>query len=69
MAYSLPARDNIALGRHERFDDAAGIWAAARRAGADANLERLPHGTTRCSGSPQRGRYAELFDLQATGDR
>jgi ATP-binding cassette subfamily B protein len=42
--YALPARDNIALGRHERFTDEHAILAAARRAGAHGDLARLPHG-------------------------
>jgi ATP-binding cassette, subfamily B, bacterial len=44
IRYSLPARDNIALGRHERRDDDAAVRAAARRSGADADIERLPNG-------------------------
>jgi ATP-binding cassette subfamily B protein len=40
----LPARDNIALGRHERFRDEEGVRAAARRSGADADIDPLPEG-------------------------
>jgi energy-coupling factor transporter ATP-binding protein EcfA2 len=44
IRYALPARDNIALGRHERGGDEAAIRAAARQAGAHEDLERLPDG-------------------------
>jgi ATP-binding cassette, subfamily B, bacterial len=43
LRYALPARDNIALGRHERSDDDAAIRAAAERAGADRDIEALAH--------------------------
>jgi ATP-binding cassette subfamily B protein len=43
LRYALPARDNIALGRHERYDDEAAIRAAAERAGADGDIEALAH--------------------------
>jgi ATP-binding cassette subfamily B protein len=43
LRYALPARDNIALGRHERYDDEAAIRAAAERAGADRDIEALAH--------------------------
>ncbi|MDQ3972883.1 MAG: ABC transporter ATP-binding protein/permease, partial [Actinomycetota bacterium] len=42
--YTLPARDNIGLGRPERIDDLDGIVAAAAQAGADELLARLPDG-------------------------
>lgn len=42
--WHLPADDNIGLGRTARMDDAARIRAAARRAGADDFLSRLPRG-------------------------
>ena len=42
--YLLTARDNIALGRHERYDDRAGMEAAAGVSGADAFLRALPDG-------------------------
>jgi ATP-binding cassette subfamily B protein len=44
LRYSLPARDNIALGRHERSEDEAAVRAAAERAGADADLAALAQG-------------------------
>src|SRR3954469_21338316 len=44
VQWMLPARDNIALGRHERFADDLGVHEAARRSGADADLEGLPDG-------------------------
>jgi ATP-binding cassette subfamily B protein len=44
VRYFLPVRDNIAMGRHERFADDAAVVDAARRAGADADVERLPAG-------------------------
>jgi ATP-binding cassette subfamily B protein len=44
VQYQLPARQNIAAGRHERFDDLESIRAAARHAGADEFLAALPKG-------------------------
>ena len=44
MQYDLSARDNIALGRHERASDTAGIVRAAEQAGADADISALPEG-------------------------
>ena len=44
MQYDLTARDNIALGRHERAADTAGIVRAAEQAGADADISALPEG-------------------------
>jgi ATP-binding cassette, subfamily B, bacterial len=44
VRYALPARDNIALGRHERFHEEEAIRAAAVRAGADDDVARLPDG-------------------------
>jgi ATP-binding cassette subfamily B protein len=44
MRYALPARDNVGLGRHERLPDDDGIRRAAREAGADRDVERLPDG-------------------------
>jgi ATP-binding cassette subfamily B protein len=41
LRYALPARDNIALGRHERYGDEAAIRSAAERAGADRDIEAL----------------------------
>ena len=40
--YLLPARENIALGRHEQIEDFDAVVAAARRAGADAFIDALP---------------------------
>jgi ATP-binding cassette subfamily B protein len=44
LKYWLLARDNIAMGRHERYDDDAGVVEAATRAGADGDLAALPDG-------------------------
>jgi ATP-binding cassette subfamily B protein len=44
LRYWLPVRDNVAMGRHERFGDDAGVVEAARRAGAHDELEALPEG-------------------------
>ena len=44
MQYDLSARDNIALGRHQRAADTAGIVRAAEQAGADADIAALPEG-------------------------
>ena len=44
VRYLLPARENIGAGRYERFSDMEGIVAAARWAGADSFISRLPHG-------------------------
>jgi ATP-binding cassette, subfamily B, bacterial len=44
MQYALSARDNIALGRHERASDTAGIVRAAEQAGADRDISALPEG-------------------------
>jgi ATP-binding cassette subfamily B protein len=44
IRYALPARENIALGRHERAGDEAAILDAARRTGAHQDVERLPRG-------------------------
>ncbi|MDQ6744655.1 MAG: ABC transporter ATP-binding protein/permease [Actinomycetota bacterium] len=44
MRYALPAYDNIAMGRSERFDDGLAVRAAARRAGSERDIARLPHG-------------------------
>jgi ATP-binding cassette, subfamily B, bacterial len=42
--YALPARDNIALGRHQHIDDLNAITAAAQHAGAHEFLAALPAG-------------------------
>jgi ABC-type multidrug transport system fused ATPase/permease subunit len=44
IRYSLPARENIALGDHPRAGDVDGIRAAAIRTGAHDDLVRLPGG-------------------------
>ena len=44
MQYALSAGDNIALGRHERASDKAGIVRAAEQAGADRDISALPDG-------------------------
>jgi ATP-binding cassette subfamily B protein len=44
LKYQLTARDNIALGRHERYDDTPGTQAAARATGADGFLAALDAG-------------------------
>ena len=44
LRYLLPVRDNIALGRHERYGDEGAIVTAARRAGAHDDLAALPDG-------------------------
>jgi ATP-binding cassette, subfamily B, bacterial len=44
IRYALSARDNIALGRHERASDMAGIVRAAEQAGADGDISALPEG-------------------------
>jgi ATP-binding cassette, subfamily B, bacterial len=42
MQYSLPARENIGLGRPEALPDDAGIERASRIAGAHETLDKLP---------------------------
>lgn len=44
VRYQLPARDNIGLGRAERLADVEGIQLAARTAGAEDFINRLPRG-------------------------
>jgi ATP-binding cassette subfamily B protein len=44
VQYMLLAGQNIAVGRHERFDDAEGIRQAAVQSGADPFLAALPNG-------------------------
>jgi ATP-binding cassette subfamily B protein len=44
IRYALSAGDNIALGRHERAADTAGIMRAAGQAGADEDISSLPDG-------------------------
>jgi ATP-binding cassette subfamily B protein len=42
--YHLTARENIGFGQVEALDDTVRIRAAARRSGADAEIEKLPAG-------------------------
>ena len=42
--YQLPARDNVGMGRSEQIEDLDAIRDAARLAGADRFLRRLPEG-------------------------
>ncbi len=44
LRYSLPARDNIALGRHERVHDLDAIQTASQRAGIADMISSLPEG-------------------------
>lgn len=44
VRYGLSARDNVALGRHERYDDSVGVVEAAERSGAHEMIEELPSG-------------------------
>jgi ABC-type multidrug transport system fused ATPase/permease subunit len=44
IRYALSAGDNIALGRHQRASDTAGIVRAAAQAGADGDITGLPSG-------------------------
>jgi ATP-binding cassette subfamily B protein len=55
VRYRLPARENIGAGRHERFDDLEAIVEAARAAGADGFLSRLPAGYETSLGKEFRG--------------
>jgi ATP-binding cassette subfamily B protein len=55
VRYALPARDNIALGRHERRDDEDAIRAAAERAGSHGDIERLARGYDTMLGPPFEG--------------
>jgi ATP-binding cassette subfamily B protein len=44
--YWMPMRDNIGIGRHERFLDDEGVRAAAVRSGSDQDAATLPDGIT-----------------------
>ena len=44
LHYSLPAAENIGMGRHQRIDDTEAIRRAAVHAGADEFLAELPDG-------------------------
>jgi ATP-binding cassette subfamily B protein len=57
VRYQLTARENIGYGRPEAVDDAAGVAAAARQAGADGFLERLPDGYETVLGKEFTGGY------------
>jgi ATP-binding cassette subfamily B protein len=57
VRYQLTARENIGYGRPEAVDDVEGIAAAARQAGADAFLERLPEGYETVLGKEFTGGY------------
>ena len=57
VRYQLTARENIGYGRPEAVDDVEGIAAAARQAGADAFLERLPEGYETFLGKEFTGGY------------
>jgi ATP-binding cassette, subfamily B, bacterial len=57
VRYQLTARENIGLGRAEAVDDAEAVAAAARQAGADAFLERLPAGYETILGKEFTGGY------------
>jgi ATP-binding cassette, subfamily B, bacterial len=59
VKYHFSARDNIALGRVERFSDRQGVLAAAQRASADEFLAELPRGFDTVLGSE----YASSSDL------
>ena len=57
VRYQLTARENIGYGRPEAVDDVAGVAAAARQAGADSFLERLPEGYETVLGKEFTGGY------------
>jgi ATP-binding cassette, subfamily B, bacterial len=44
LRYWLPVHANVAMGRHEHFDDRERVVEAARRAGAERDVEALPDG-------------------------
>jgi len=44
VQYRLSARDNIALGRHQHYEDLERVQRAAARSGADKAIEPLPEG-------------------------
>jgi ABC-type multidrug transport system fused ATPase/permease subunit len=44
VRYALPAYDNIAMGRSERFEDAGAVRRAAQQAGTDGEIRALAHG-------------------------
>ncbi len=57
VRYQLTARENIGYGRPEAVNDVTGVAAAARQAGADAFLERLPEGYETMLGKEFTGGY------------
>ena len=44
VRWSLVARENVGVGRHERLPDDDGVVAAARTAGAHGDIQELEHG-------------------------
>ena len=57
VRYQLTARENIGFGRAEAVDDIDGITEAARRAGVDGALARLPEGYETTLGKEFTGGY------------
>jgi ATP-binding cassette, subfamily B, bacterial len=57
VRYQLTARENIGFGRAEAVDDVEAIGEAARQAGADHYLERLPEGYETMLGKEFTGGY------------
>jgi ATP-binding cassette subfamily B protein len=57
VRYQLTARENIGYGRAEAVDDVEAVASAARQAGADAFLERLPDGYETNLGKEFTGGY------------
>jgi ATP-binding cassette subfamily B protein len=55
--YMLTVGENVGIGRHERFDDAEGIVAAAERAGAHRFANALPQGYETQLGNQWHGGY------------
>ena len=57
VRYQLTARENIGFGRAEAVDDVEAIGEAARQAGADHYLDRLPEGYETMLGKEFTGGY------------
>ncbi|MDQ3895973.1 MAG: ABC transporter ATP-binding protein/permease [Actinomycetota bacterium] len=57
VRYLLPARENVGAGRYERLDQMDRIVEAARRAGADQFLSKLPRGYETTLGKEFTGGY------------
>lgn len=55
VKYMLPARENISVGDHGRFEDMAAVIEAAERAGAHSFLAGLPDGYTTRLGAQYTG--------------